>query len=214
VSHTRLWIARVAFVLIISVRPGSAEAQSVAAIEVVPLAEEGPTRRAHARIEAALDEWIFGPSAYYVEASRTDLHAGSGAGLGVELRWIDSDSWSIDAQLMTVRRLSDDAMVSRSRLYAISVGLTRRFILSDRFEARIGARGGPTWVLFDDADAVTTGLGLTALAMFQVKLLGPVWLELLGGGFGQPWGGNGVTDIRIAPTPFFAVGIAGRAPSD
>jgi hypothetical protein len=194
---------------------GSAQAQRFngdASIHDPANEPSAPRPQPVALIEASIDDVLLAPSGYAVAAARTSLAAGTGVGAAIDLRWLGFSGWVLVAQLTTLRRSSHDSGLSDTRLWQLAAGLDRRLPLGDLIELRLGARVGHNWLSFDDAEAGTTGLGVAVLMTLQLRIVQAVWLELLGGAWAQPLGGNSLTDITFPPTGFAGLGFCVRAP--
>ncbi|HEX7477953.1 MAG TPA: hypothetical protein VF331_09110 [Polyangiales bacterium] len=160
--------------------------------------------------EIALDGWILLPGRYDVAVSADELAAGAGVGNELAVRALLLPGWVVGVQLMTLRRNSHSANLSDTRLSQLTLSVGPRLRVFPWLELRAQLAGGYDRLAFDDADALTDGIALSAWASLQLRLVEGLWVELGAGGFTQPIGGNGVTQLTVPATGFLSFGVCAR----
>ena len=150
---------------------------------------------------------------YDVSVADRSLRAGPAGGAGLSVDFLGLSPLQLGAQALVFQRDSHDAQLSPSTLTHLGAHVGAAFV--PRADLMLGAAllVGAQTLDFDDADTLTTGLGLGLVGDVGVRLYGALWLRGQVGLLWQPIGGNDATDVTMPPTPFFGLGTALALPA-
>jgi hypothetical protein len=148
------------------------------------------------------------PGDYDVSVADTSLQAGFGAGLELSVEVYALSGVDLGAQAWMLRRDSDDPWLDTSTLSHLGVHAGPMLVRTRDVQLSAVALVGYHVVSFEDAEELTTGLGVGVLACVSLRVLHWVWVRAQLGLLAQPLGGHDASDVTLPPTGLVGFGFS------